>query len=257
MQHAARAIVDGYAGLWLLVVVGLALVVFARVRQRRPIVEAPPASRIAIIVAVACAAGFAALAFAIHAGERIPGWDDAVHRGLGERLEPGVLAFALAVTRLGDTVFVMPFAFAVACVLAWRRAGLLLGAWLFVTLANGFAIRAFKHAFTRERPIHEHGWLVETGWSFPSGHAAGALAVYGLLAWMLARHASPWTAWIVAVTGGVLVLAIGTSRVVLQVHHPSDIVGGFLLAGTWLGLGVAALERLGAVGTLRRSAPTG
>ncbi len=252
-----RAIVDGHAGLWLVLVVGLAVVAFARACRQRPVDATPSASRIAIIVAVACATGFAALALAIHAGERIPGWDDAVHRGLGERLEPGVLAFALAVTRLGDTVFVIPFALVVACVLAWRRAGVLLGAWLFVTLANGFAIRAFKHAFTRERPVHEHGWLVETGWSFPSGHAAGALAVYGMLAWMLARRASPRTARIVAVAGGMLVLAVGTSRVVLQVHHPSDIVGGFLLAGAWLGLGVAAVERLGSAGTLRRSMPPG
>ncbi|MCW2371023.1 phosphatase PAP2 family protein [Sphingobium sp. B11D3D] len=70
--------------------------------------------------------------------------------------------------------------------------------------------------------------LVETvGTSFPSGHAAGAMALYGAIA-LLAR--SRVVTWVCAA----MILATGASRVWLGVHWPSDVAGGWAVGLIWL-----------------------
>ncbi|HTY28423.1 MAG TPA: phosphatase PAP2 family protein [Mycobacterium sp.] len=65
--------------------------------------------------------------------------------------------------------------------------------------------------------------------SFPSGHALGV--VVGVLAlltvvWPLA---GPRLRTLLSVLGAVLIFTVGFSRVMLNVHHPSDVVAGWAL----------------------------
>jgi undecaprenyl-diphosphatase len=71
--------------------------------------------------------------------------------------------------------------------------------------------------------------------SFPSGHAATAAALYGALTVLVVERAqTPAARTACAVTGMLLVLAIGTSRVVLNVHYLSDVLAGLALGLAWL-----------------------
>ena len=83
--------------------------------------------------------------------------------------------------------------------------------------------------------------------SFPSGHATAAMAVYGFVAYAIARalpnirerfEVAYWTA--------VLIVLIGFSRIILGVHYLTDIAGGYLVGGFWLliGLTIAELTQL-------------
>ncbi len=65
--------------------------------------------------------------------------------------------------------------------------------------------------------------------SFPSGHALGVLvSVLALLAVLLPRLGASWQAPL-KIAGAVIVVVIGVGRVVLNVHHPSDVIAGWAL----------------------------
>lgn len=78
---------------------------------------------------------------------------------------------------------------------------------------------------------------VETA-SWPSGHATAAMALVLCLQLALPQRWRPTAAAI----GGLFALGVASSVLILAHHEPSDVVGGFLVAGTWTALGVAALR---------------
>ena len=88
--------------------------------------------------------------------------------------------------------------------------------------------------FERDRPLHAHAFAEVHGWSFPSGHAAGSVAVYGMLAYLACRAVPPLWRLPIAMMGLMIPLLVGYSRVVLQVHYVSDVLAGYLTAGAWL-----------------------
>ncbi|MBI4057592.1 MAG: phosphatase PAP2 family protein [Elusimicrobia bacterium] len=91
---------------------------------------------------------------------------------------------------------------------------------------------ALKRLVKRFRP---HLWLWPDpayGYSFPSGHALGAMVCYGWLAWLLAKSFPQHQTKIFAVSG-ILIFLIGFSRIYLGVHWPTDVLAGWLL-GTLL-----------------------
>lgn len=76
--------------------------------------------------------------------------------------------------------------------------------------------------------------------AWPSGHATAAmtLALCGVLA------APPRLRPAAAAVGGLLAIAVSYSILVLAWHFPSDVLGGFFVAGLWTSLGVATLLAL-------------
>ncbi|MBI3888846.1 phosphatase PAP2 family protein [Candidatus Nomurabacteria bacterium] len=84
----------------------------------------------------------------------------------------------------------------------------------------------FKHLFSTSRPFDAfpqvHSLVVETGYSFPSGHATFfmALAVAIFFYHKKAGYVFMFFA-----------LLIGLARVIAGVHFPVDILGGFVLGG--------------------------
>ena len=82
-----------------------------------------------------------------------------------------------------------------------------------------------------------------TGWSFPSGHATAAMAVYGFIAYAIARAMPGFRErFEVIYCSTVLITLIGFSRMFLDVHYLTDILGGFLVGGFWLLIGFSITE---------------
>ena len=73
--------------------------------------------------------------------------------------------------------------------------------------------------------------------SFPSGHALNLTAILGFLIYLavVLIPDARWRALAVALLA-VPVLTIGLARVYDGAHWPSDVLGGYLIGGIWLGL---------------------
>ena len=116
-----------------------------------------------------------------------------------------------------------------------REIGIGLG---YLSMLSAWLNSAVKYVFAVPRPsgpgIEMKAPRPEPSPSFPSGHAQNAVANWGYLAVRFRRRAL----WVAA---GLLILGIGLSRIVLGVHFPQDILGGWLI-GLALLAAFAALE---------------
>ncbi|MBO6901143.1 MAG: phosphatase PAP2 family protein [Rhizobiaceae bacterium] len=108
-------------------------------------------------------------------------------------------------------------------------------AYMLVSIGAGTALsQLLKLVYARPRPdLVNH--LVDTFTaSFPSGHATMATVVYLTLAALIVLFVGKLRIRIyVVVAAVVLALAVGTSRVYLGVHWPSDVLAGWALGVAW------------------------
>ena len=162
----------------------------------------------------------------------------------GAHVSPTGIRIFAAISWLGSPVVIATLGLLVAAFLTYRRKWLLLSGWLMALAGTGILDLALKYSVQRARPPDASTFLRGLSYSFPSGHALGSLVTYGMLAYLLAMFwAKRRTARIRLVAGaGVLILAIGFSRLYLQVHFFSDVVGGYAVGVMWLTACVTAVE---------------
>lgn len=107
---------------------------------------------------------------------------------------------------------------------------------------GGLLTKLLKYYFGRERPSIDET-IDAIGYSFPSGHSMGSLIFYGFLGYFLVRtNLRKRIKWISLFICGTLIVLIGTSRIYLGAHYPSDVIAGYLAGGIWLILCILSLE---------------
>ncbi|MGF1627680.1 MAG: phosphatase PAP2 family protein [Alphaproteobacteria bacterium] len=145
-------------------------------------------------------------------------------------------------TNLGDSAAVTAVAFVVTGFL-WVFGGrrIILPLWVTV-LGAILSTWAGKFAFDRPRPDFVTG-VTALSASFPSAHATGAIAVYGFIAYVIARGLRSGRArFEILFWSGALIAVIALSRMFLSVHFASDVAAGLLVGGFWLLAGIALTE---------------
>ena len=100
--------------------------------------------------------------------------------------------------------------------------------------AGGLVVLGLKALFARDRPADQI--IQATGFSFPSGHAFASTVFYGMMVYLVFRLTErTWARAMAVVIGPLMILSVGLSRVYLNVHYLSDVLGGWLAGATWLG----------------------
>ncbi len=106
-------------------------------------------------------------------------------------------------------------------------------------------VALLKAWFDRPRPHLGSVIALPPSTSFPSGHATAGVASLGAAVVLAAerlpsQRARTWL-WTLAVIGG---LAVGVSRIVLDVHYVTDVIAGWCLGLAWLAACLLARERI-------------
>ena len=154
---------------------------------------------------------------------------------------PELTTAMLVITSLGSGIFLLAatgLAFVTFLTVNWHRAAV----WLLIAMVGAAVLNsAMKHSFHRPRPSPFFNYPLPASESFPSGHALASFCFYGAVAALCSSRlrARPLqiSVWVAAMA---LIAIIGFSRIYLGVHYFSDVLGGYLAAGVWVGALAAA-----------------
>lgn len=185
---------------------------------------------------------FAELADEVGAQDELGAFDEAFTAGLRTGVPDTALRLFAAVTRGADTATLLLLGLLVAGLLLRQGRRALAIGWIIALGGNGLLSVTLKGVFQRVRPLHDDGLVLADGWSFPSGHASGAVVAYGMLAYVLVRLLPPRWHLPVMLLAASAAFSIGCSRVFLRVHHASDVVAGFACGLAWLAVCVLSVE---------------
>jgi len=192
--------------------------------------------------------GFVALAIG-YEREPLASLDAEVAEWVATSLPSAVEWIARPPSWLGGWIGITAIGVALGIVLARERAWLDLG-FLFATLAGSqLVVAILKGWFDRPRPDTGSAVDLPSSAAFPSGHAAAGAAILGAAAILVTERvasprASAWI-WVVAIVGG---LAVGLSRIALNVHYVTDVLAGWCLGLAWLAACLLVRGRLRASG---------
>lgn len=143
------------------------------------------------------------------------------------------------ITELGSGTFLTPLTIVMAVVL-WILYRDWIPAMIFGlgTLSSHALNDLIKVLVERERPSVFVAADAE-GYSFPSGHAMVSTVCYGMLAYFIAKKIKSSRAQTaIHICFAVLIMLIGISRYIINVHYLTDVLGGFFFGGLCLAVSV-------------------
>ena len=186
--------------------------------------------RVILLVSLLALVGFLTLAFLRSSLSSVDysanSWAAAVQNG-------AFTTVAVAISIVFDTTIVLIFSLAIATLLFYKnfkKQSLLL---LLSMGGDVLLVSISKTLILSPRPVNE--LIVETGYSFPSGHVTGGVVFFGLLTyfgWQIWNSSRRKTALIFFCLA--IMSIISFDRVYLNVHWLSDVLGGYLLGMFWL-----------------------
>lgn len=160
-------------------------------------------------------------------------FDTAILLWLHQWANPVLDAVMLKITTLGNPDFVVVVVVFSLGWLWWRQCHLEAKVFAIACLGALILNQGLKLCFAKPRPQLWTHLIAESSFSFPSGHALGSLVLYGFLAYVLAKQSPKSAHWFYSVAAAIIA-AIGTSRLYLGVHWPTDVLAGYAVGFLWL-----------------------
>jgi uncharacterized membrane protein YdjX (TVP38/TMEM64 family)/membrane-associated phospholipid phosphatase len=178
---------------------------------------------------------FLAIAWNVTARSALVALDSRVANFLHVRAGGAAETFFFAVTYLHGPAAMTAWSVIFGAVLARLRQWY----WLLTLAAavgGGMLVNVLlKASYERVRPKFDDPLLVLTSFSFPSGHTAGAVLFYGVLAAFLVSRFYEWRWRAAAVAAAIgMVTLVAFSRMYLGAHYLSDVVAAACASTVWL-----------------------
>jgi len=167
--------------------------------------------------------------------------DQLVYQTLQAHRSDGWDQLMVFITQIGDAAVTVPLTLGVLAWMLWRRAWRTAVYWAVAASVGTGLVGLVKNLTEVARPQDLYTGL--SSFSFPSGHTAMSMVVYGLLAFFISRELPARQRWWPFVAAGMLTGCIGFSRLYLGAHWLSDVVGGLSLALAWIGMLALAWQR--------------
>lgn len=214
----------------------------ARRFGRHPIKAAATvaAAGYAVMLSVMVAVGL--LLTHVIAHSSLGAWDLDATRWLSHHRTGAVNAVTEILSRSADTLGIIGLTLVVALVLGrarrWTDVALVVGG-LGLELATFLLVNLIVD---RPRPAVVKLGSVPTTSSYPSGHTAAAVVLYGSVAlFVCASTRGRWLHWLAIAAAVVLPIAVATARVYRGMHHPLDVLCGALMGLMALAVACAAV----------------
>jgi membrane-associated phospholipid phosphatase len=141
-----------------------------------------------------------------------------------------ITAIASFITNFGGTIIISILVIVTIGLLLYRKR------WRYAILSTAAILGAevlqilIKDLVQRPRPIN----LLETGFSFPSGHAITAIVFVSLLIYSFKDDFKNLAArYVLIIAFSAFFIAVAMSRIILNVHWFSDVVAGASLGLAW------------------------
>lgn len=197
---------------------------------------------------LACAWAFGELAGAVLANGALVQLDADIAQWFRQHWDSTWTPFMLVITHWHRPAGVLLMA-ALLALWMWRRKERYWLLALLLSVPGGMLLNVLlKYTFQRARPSFDDPLITLATYSFPSGHASGAMFFYGLLAAWFVCTVRGWGVRAAAVLLALLMVAlVALSRVYLGAHYVTDVLAGIAEGGAWLAICITA------VSTLRRS----
>lgn len=147
--------------------------------------------------------------------------------------------FVQSFTLIGNAQGIIPLTLIIAGIFYYisRKWQILLWIVFTILVGAGPVVALIKNIIQRVRPSYVPHLVDQGGYSFPSGHATGAVLAWGTLAfltWYYFKDKYPkMMPYLIGFTI-FMVVAISASRLYLGVHYLSDIIAGWSIGATWL-----------------------
>ena len=173
-----------------------------------------------------------------------PTWDRGVDAWFAAHRTPLLNTVSWAGSGIANTQSALAVTIVAMLFLRWRL-GRWYESWVVLAAIVGelwvfLAVTATVH---RARPPVARLDVSPPTSSFPSGHTAASIALYGCIALLLVGLWPSTRSRVIAVVLFVLPVVVGLSRLYRGMHYPTDVVIGALGGGLWLAVVATTLLR--------------